>query len=160
MEIDFESTLYLNQTRFDALLFNSNLEGQVQQVDAGDASEAVTSETVSVALPAASDLLDNLTISTQLLTPNGDGVGDRLVLEFNLLKVLDPRTVRVAIFDLTGRRVHLLSEEEQVAGRVALEWDGRDHTGGLVAPGNYVLRVEISGDARTDQVSRIVSVAY
>ncbi|MDE2740280.1 MAG: hypothetical protein OXI58_01720 [Gemmatimonadota bacterium] len=160
LEIDFESTLYLNQTRFDALLFNSSLEGQMQQVDAGDASEAVASETVSVALPAASDLLDNLTISTQLLTPNGDGIGDRLALEFNLLKVLDPRTVRVAIFDLTGRQVHLLSEAEQVAGRVALEWDGRDHTGDLVAPGNYVLYVEASGDARTDQVSRIISVAY
>ena len=160
LEIDFESTLYLNQTRFDALLFNSSLEGQVQQVDAGDASEAVVSETVSVALPADPGLLDDLTISTQMLTPNGDGVGDQLALEFNLLKVLDPRTVRVAIFDLTGRRVHLLSEAEQVAGRVALEWDGRDHAGDLVAPGNYVLRVEISGDARTDQVSRIVSIAY
>ena len=74
--------------------------------------------------------------------------------------VLNPRTVQVAIFDLTGRRVHLLREEEQVAGRVALEWNGRDHTGGLVAPGNYVLHIEVSGDAHTDQVSRIVSVAY
>ena len=160
LEIDFESTLYLNQTRFDALLFNSNLEGQVQQVDAGNASEDIASETVSVALPANTILLDSLTLSTQVLTPNGDGVGDRLTLEFNLLKVLDPRIVRVSIFDLTGRRVHLLSEEEQVAGRVSLEWDGRNHAGGLVAPGNYVLRVEVSGDARTDQVSRIVSVAY
>ena len=160
LEIDFESTLYLNQTRFDALLFNSSLEGQVQQVDAGDASEAVASETVSIALPSDPGLLDDLTVSTQMLTPNGDGIGDRLVLEFNLLKVLDPRTVRVAIFDLTGRRVHLLSEEEQVAGRVALEWDGRDRAGGLVAPGNYVLHIEVSGDAHTDQVSRIVSVAY
>ena len=149
-----------NQTRFDALLFNSNLEGQVQQVDAGNANEAVASETVAVALPADPGLLDDLTISTLVLTPNSDGVGDRLALAFNLLKVLDPRTVRVAIFDLTGRRVHLLSEEEQVAGPVALEWDGRDHTGSLVAPGNYVLRVEISGDARTERVSRIVSVAY
>jgi len=160
LEIDFESTLYLNQTRFDALLFNSNLEGQVQQVDAGDASEAVASETVSVALPADPGLVNDLTISTQVLTPNGDGVGDRLALEFSLLKVLDPRTVRVAIFDLTGRQVHLLSEAEQMAGRVALEWDGRDHAGGLVVPGNYILRVEVSGDARTDQVSRIVSVTY
>ena len=66
----------------------------------------------------------------------------------------------VSIFDLAGRQVHLLSEAEQVAGRVALAWDGRDHAGNLVAPGNYVLRVEVSGDARTDQVSRIVSVAY
>ena len=153
LAIDFESTLYLNQTRFDALLFNSSLEGQVQQVDAGDANEAV-------ALPTDPGLLDDLTISTQVLTPNGDGVGDRLALGFNLLKVLDPRTVRVAVFDLTGRQVQLLSEAEQVAGRVALEWDGRDHAGGLVAPRNYVLRVEVSDDARTDQVSRIVSVAY
>ena len=160
LEIDFESTLYRNQTRFDALLFNSNLEGQVQQVDAGNASETVASETVSVALPADPSLLDNLTISTEVLTPNGDGIGDRLALEFNLLKVLDPRTVQVAIFDLTGRRVRLLSEADQVAGRVALQWDGRDHAGGLVAPGNYVLRVEVSGDARTDQVSRTISVAY
>ena len=70
----------------------------MQQVDAGDASEAVASETVSVALPANPGLLDGLTLSSQVLTPNGDGVGDRLALEFNLLKVLDPRTVRVVYF--------------------------------------------------------------
>ena len=160
LEIDFASTLYVNQTRFDALLFNSNLKGQVQKVDAGNASEAVASETVAVALPADSALLTDLTISTQVLTPNGDGIEDRLALEFNLLKVLDPRAVRVAIFDLTGRRVHLLSEAEQVAGRVALKWDGRDQAGGLVAPGNYILRVEVSGDARTERISRTVAVAY
>ena len=155
LEIDFESTVYVNQTRFDALLFNSDLEGVQQQVDAKDAGQAV-----AVALPTDTGLLEGLVLSTRVLTPNDDGIGDRLAIEFNLLKVLDPRMVRVAIFDLSGRRMHLLSEEEQVAGRVALEWDGRDYTGGLVTPGTYVLRIEVRGDARTERVSRIVSVAY
>lgn len=161
VEIDFRSTLFLNQTRFDAFLLNSTL-GEVvrQQVDAGDASPQVASEAVAVTLPAGSRLIDGLHLSTSLFTPNGDGIGDHLGLEFNLLMFLVPRPLRVDIFDLGGRRLRSLSQAEAEAGRVGMEWDGRDERGQLVPPGLYLLRVQAEGDAQTETVSRLVGVAY
>ncbi|MBI2504250.1 MAG: hypothetical protein HYW07_13575 [Candidatus Latescibacteria bacterium] len=161
VEIDFRSTLFLNQTRFDAFLLNSTL-GEVvrQQVDVGDASPQVASEAVAVALPADRRLIDELRLSSPLFTPNGDGVGDRLGLEFNLLMFYLPRPLRIDIYDLGGRRLRSLSQAEAAAGRVGLEWDGRDEDGSLVPPGLYLLRVEAQGDAQTETVSRLVGVAY
>lgn len=161
VEIDFRSTLFLNQTRFDAFLLNSALgEAVRQQVDAGDASPQVVSEAVAVTLPADSRLIDGLRLSTPLLTPNGDGIGDRLGLEFNLLRFYLPRPLRVDIYDLGGRQLRSLSQAEAAAGRVGLEWDGRDQSGQLVPPGLYLLRVQAEGDAQTETVNRLVGVAY
>ena len=161
VEIDFRSTLYLNQTRFDAFLLNSALgEAVRQQADAGDATPEVASEAVAVALPAGRHLIDELRLSAPLFTPNGDGIGDRLGLEFNLLMFYLPRPLRVEVFDLGGRKLRSLSQTEAEAGRVGLEWDGLDEGGRLVPPGLYLLRVEAVGDAQTETVSRLVGVVY
>jgi hypothetical protein len=161
VEIDFRSTLFLNQTRFDAFLLNSALGEAVRQpADPGDAHPQVASEAVAVALPTGSRLIDQVRLSAPLFTPNGDGVGDRLGLEFNLLMFYLPRPLRVEVFDLGGRKLRSLSQAEAAAGRVGLEWDGRDEGGRLVPPGLYLLRVEAEGDAQTEMVSRLVGVAY
>jgi hypothetical protein len=113
-----------------------------------------------VALPAGSRLIDQLRLSAPLFTPNGDGINDRLGLEFNLLMFYLPRPLRVEIFDLGGRKLRSLSQAEAAAGRVGLEWDGLDEGGRLVPPGLYLLRVEAEGDAQAETVSRLVGVAY
>jgi len=161
IEVDFRSTLFLSQTRFDAYLLNSGLgEAVRQQADAGNANPEVASEAVAVALPASSRLIDQLRLSPPLFTPNGDGIGDRLSLEFNLLMFYQPRPLRVDIFDLGGRKRRCLSQAEALAGQVGVEWDGLDEAGRLVPPGLYVLRVEAEGDAQTERASRLVGVAY
>ena len=161
IEMDFRSTVFLNQTRFDAFLLNSALGAAVrQQVDEGDATPKVNSEAIAVALPAHNQLIDQLQLSSPLLTPNGDGIGDRLLVEFNLLMFYLPRPLHIAIYDLAGRRVRSLSQAASAAGRVALEWDGRDEGGALVPPGLYLLQVDAEGDAQTQRVSRLIGVAY
>jgi flagellar hook assembly protein FlgD len=131
-----------------------------QQVDGGDASKEVASEVNYISLPGDRRLIDSIAFSRPIVTPNGDGIGDRLRLEFNLLKLLVPRPMRVAIHDLSGRQVRLLGDREATAGRVELEWDGKDSSGRLVAPGIYLVRIQVEGDVQTEIVSRPVAVAY
>ena len=151
----------MNQTRFDAFLFNSALSTTVrQQVDQGDAENTVATNRTFVALPANSQLLSSFSLSTRVLTPNGDGVSDQLQIEFDLLKILDPRPVVIGVYDLSGRRVALISDATATAGRQTLAWDGRDNQGRTVAPGVYILRVTVEGDALTRTENRLISVAY
>ena len=161
VEIDIQSTLFLNQTRFDAFLFNSALGSQVRQpVDPGDADERIDSGVTFVALPSNGRLLDNLALSTAVITPNGDGINDAVTVDFDLLKIIDPRPVELAIYDLAGRHVVTAADASISAGRVALHWDGRDEQGRLVPPGAYILSLRAQGDAFERVEHRLVSVAY
>ena len=161
IELSFSSTIYQNQTRFDLFLGNSNLDTEVRQlVDQGDAKADVPSESVSVQLPINDLLLANIALSTSVLTPNGDGVSDELTIEFDALKLVTPRPIRVHIYDLAGRNVRALDSGDGLARRYRFTWDGRDGTGALVSPGTYLVQIEIAGDSQTETVQRIVPVAY
>ena len=94
------------------------------------------------------------------MTPNGDGIGDELGIEFDALKLVTPRPIRVHIYDLAGRNVRVLDSGDGLARRYHFTWDGRDDAGALVRPGTYVVQIEIAGDSETETVQRIVPVAY
>ncbi|MXY81469.1 MAG: hypothetical protein F4Y91_05225, partial [Gemmatimonadetes bacterium] len=161
IEIDFESTLYLNQTRFEAFLFNSALSTTArQQVDPGDAEETIASDRIFVSLPTDGRLFADLLLSNRVLTPNGDGISDQLHIDLDLFKVLDPRPVIIGVYTLTGHRVALISDAATTAGHQTYQWDGRDRQGRTVAPGIYILRVTAEGDALTRSANRLISVAY
>ena len=161
IELSFSSTIYQNQTRFDLFLGNSNLGTDVRQlVDQGDAKADVPSESVSVQLPINDLLLANVVLSTRVLTPNGDGIGDELAIEFDALKLVTPRPIRVHIYDLAGRKMRVLDSGDGLARRHRFTWDGRDDAGVLVRPGTYLVQIEIAGDSETETVQRIVPVAY
>ena len=131
-----------------------------QPVDPGNADERIDSEVVFVALPSDSRLFDHIELSSSVFTPNGDGIHDRLHILFDLLKVLDPRPVELTVFDLSGRRIATVSNERIAAGRIELEWDGRNEAGQLVAPGLYLINLRVFGDAFERAENRIISVAY
>ncbi|HJP31708.1 MAG TPA: FlgD immunoglobulin-like domain containing protein [Candidatus Latescibacteria bacterium] len=160
VQVSFRSTIYRNQTRFNLFLGNTSLGDVRQRVDAGDASDIVSSETVSVSLPQTADLLANVSLSTSVLTPNDDGVHDRLDMEFDLLKLLTPRPVTALVYDLSGRALRSLELADAVAGRYLISWDGNDDSGARVAPGTYLLRISVEGDSRTEEYSRLLAVAY
>ena len=146
---------------FEVFLASGWGEQQVRQrVDVGDASDAVASEAIAVSLPVGPALIDGLSVSAALVTPNGDGIGDRLRIEFALLNVLQPRLLHVALYDLSGREVRVLHDQQQTAGPIMLSWDGQDEFGQLAAPGNYILRVKVQGDAQTQETSKIIALAY
>ena len=70
-------------------------------------------------------MIDELALSAALVTPNGDGIGDLLQIEFALLNVLQPRLLHVALYDLSGREVRVLHDQQQTAGPITLSWDGQ-----------------------------------
>lgn len=51
------------------------------------------------------------------------------------------QSVRLAIFDLTGRRVALLADGQYPAGENSATWDGTDRAGRPVASGTYLVRL-------------------
>ena len=161
LEIDFRSTLFLNQTRFDAFLVaGTGADAIRQQVDPGNASRDIDSEVTSISLPTDQKIIDDLTFSSRVLTPNGDGIDDRLVVSFSLFRVNVPRPIDVGVYDLSGRRLRQLDLAGATAGPLQVEWDGRDAGDNLLPPGNYLLRVRFEGDAQSETLDRVVSIAY
>jgi hypothetical protein len=59
-----------------------------------------------------------------------------------------PGAIRLRVFDVTGREVARLADEQLPAGRYRRSWDGRDARGQELASGIYFLRLEQGG--RTD----------
>ena len=52
---------------------------------------------------------------------------------------------RLAVFDVAGRRVAMLADGLQDAGRHVLTWDGRDEDRSKLAAGVYFARLEFDG---------------
>ena len=76
------------------------------------------------------------------------------------MNVLQPRLLHVALYDLSGREVRVLHDQQQTAGPITLSWDGQDESGQTAAPGNYILRVKMQGDAQTQKTTKIIALAY
>ena len=160
VEIRFEAATFLQATRFDLFISNSNLDpGARQQVEPGDANPLVESSTNVIELPQGGALLANFSMQPKVLTPNGDGIGDRLVVKLALINVLAPRLLNMAFFDLAGRRVRQIAAEV-LAGDQQLIWDGRDQFGKLVPPGHYIMRIDIESDANDQALCRLVQTVY
>jgi hypothetical protein len=53
--------------------------------------------------------------------------------------------VRVALYDLAGRRVRTIMEGVQPAGVRIVTWNGKNDSGVRMAPGVYVMRLEAAG---------------
>lgn len=158
VEVRFSATVFMDATRFEVFLEDSQ-QSVRQRVEPGDATAQVASSTDVVRLPLGSELLAGLSFSSRALTPNGDGVNDELKISFALVNVLEGRPLRLQLFDLSGRMVREI-EKEAMAGAQEFVWDGRDAGGDLLPPGMYILRLTVEGDARSEQVSRLVGVVY
>lgn len=57
----------------------------------------------------------------------------------------EPGRLHVTIFDVAGRMVRVLCDEQRPAGLQVLEWNGRDDRGADVASGSYLVRVQTDG---------------
>ena len=159
VELRFTAPIYLQATRFDAFLEDSQKAQVRQLVDPGDAAPQVESSSNVVRLPIADQLFASLSFSPALITPNGDGINDQLRISFDLINVLSDRPLHLRLYDLSGRPL-FSQERASQAGHIAWHWDGRDLHGQRVPPGLYIAELHIAGDAGDRSVQRIVAVAY
>ena len=130
-----------------------------QRVDPGDASDQIESNTNIVSLPVSRNLFANVALSSPVLTPNGDGVNDEMLLSVDLVNVLEPRPLRLHLYDLAGRAGYNRSEDVR-AGQRQFNWDGNNNGGNRVAPGIYILEILVEGDAANERAQEIISVVY
>ena len=104
VEMRFEAAAFLQATRFDLFLEDSRLGPDVRQrVEPGDANPQVESSTNIVELTLDRALFAHLSVYPRVLTPNGDGIGDRLFISLNLINVLEHRPLKLELFDLAGQ---------------------------------------------------------
>ena len=165
IEVQFESQSFREGIEFTSFVRASNSdEGVFQRVDtdARDATELVDSSTTRVSLMALLGSLIQDVVLTPVLTPNGDGINDELLVHFALLKVLEERPLGVAFYDLSGRLVGRgqSATEGGKVGDQTFTWDGRDLDGQVVSPGIYLCQIEVEADDKDNQLVRLVHVAY
>jgi hypothetical protein len=156
VQVSFTTRVVRNATLFGLDLGSSERPGLWQSV------EAMTRRANIVMLPAltgATRLIDDLSISSPVLTPNGDGVNDEVQIRFVAFKVTD-QTPRVLIYDLAGRPVSELPPPTVQAATYAFTWSGRDASGDLLRPGAYLYRIDLGADAGEDTILRTIAVAY
>ena len=68
--------------------------------------------------------IQNLTFSSTVFTPNGDGINDELRVAYSLFRLPETVPVVLEVYSLDGRRVALVEAGLQSAGpaELALGW--------------------------------------
>jgi flagellar hook capping protein FlgD len=84
----------------------------------------------------------HLPTATQLYPPFPNPVVDGTTVRFDLDR---QSTLRLEVFDLTGRRLTTLAEGVFPAGRYDYPWDGRSAGGATLGSGLYFVRLSIEG---------------
>jgi len=101
------------------------------------------SATVATVRPAAGTPIPGL---VRLHAPYPNPFNPQTTVAFDLG---EPGRVRLAVYDLTGRRVATLLDGSRGIGRHEVLWQGTDDTGRLVPSGTYHARLIAGGKTRT-----------
>jgi flagellar hook assembly protein FlgD len=84
---------------------------------------------------------EKLTLQPKVITPDGDGIDDALLLQFRLPQA--GFVASVTILDAHGRYIKKLSANTLLGAESVLQWDGLTEAGSKAAIGYYVVLVEL-----------------
>ena len=84
---------------------------------------------------------DEVSLEVLRISPNPFTAGARVAFSLD-----GPRRVRLAVYDVAGRRVATLVDEDLDAGPQERVWDGTTDRGGRAAAGVYMMRLEAGGE--------------
>ena len=157
--VRFVSLVTVSGTEFRGEVADSQSDAFPQRVAFGDAVEEAADNTLVVSARIDDDLFTGVAFSSAVITPNGDGINDRITLDYILLKATHAVEVEVVVYDLSGRPVHRLYKARDRSGPNQVRWDGRD-AAGTVPPGMYLLRLEATTDAGIATQMRSIAVVY
>jgi len=169
LRLDFKTALFLTGAVLKASLRNSSDDdgGTWQRVDPGNAVGRVEGNTTTlVSATQNNQLLNDVTVRPLVFSPNGDNLNDVTRFSFNIVRVGDNSPVSANVYSLDGNLVRVISEDRQLSsGKYTMIWDGRDESGQLASPGNYIVHMKVDTDiegAKIEQaaVTKVVSVAY
>jgi hypothetical protein len=70
-------------------------------------------------------------------------------IEFELTR---PETISLAIFSISGQKIHTLISEKYLPGTHRVQWNGRDEQGNPVASGVYFYQLRLNGQQQTKKM--------
>ncbi|MFH1570853.1 MAG: hypothetical protein ABIL09_22865 [Gemmatimonadota bacterium] len=167
LELTFDMPIFRFGTTFSGRAWNSRYPGVPQALESGQAIDfgpgderEVSGLAVAIPREQIGKLVGQISVAPRPFTPNGDGVNDELTVYFNLLQLVATAPVRLELYDLSGRRLHVLYAAECGIGPVTCTWNGRLADGSLVRPGNYLWLLRIDSDAFEERHTGLLAVAY
>ena len=160
IDVRFTSLMTISGTEFRGEVADSQSDAFPQRIIFGNANDDAIDNTLVVSARIDNKLFTGVDFSSDLITPNGDGINDQIALEYILLKATDPVGVQVIIYDLSGREVRRLYDARDSSGPNQVAWDGRDDNNTTVRPGLYLIRLEANTDAGDATQMRSVAVVY
>jgi hypothetical protein len=160
IRIYLRTSLFTLLTRFESWVWHDARTTIPQPTSAGNAADDLPSDGVVVVVAESGATFDDLTVTPNPFSPNGDGVNDEAAFLFSLMLFLEPARLELDIATLTGTVVRRLGPVSRSIGRHELRWDGRDDGGRLVPPGLYIYRFTTFGDGEDETQIGVVAVAY
>jgi hypothetical protein len=162
IEIDFVVEVFKFGTVFTGRVSDSEKPFEVRQaLTPGDADPLVDSNTLSVGLvDVEKKVVNALKLASSVFTPNGDGINDKLEIEYELLNLFGAVPVALDLYDLSGRRVGAVYRGTAQSGRFALGWNGVLTSGETPAPGLYLLRLKVDSDRGQEALQRVIALVY
>lgn len=162
LRVHFSSALFEFATTFQGEVLDSERELLPQPVVAGDASEELATNSLRV-LGSPEDspgFVQEMTLSSSVFTPNGDGINDAVVVGYMLFRLPESVPVKLNVYALDGRLLARLDAGVQGSGPQQIAWDGRDGLGELLPPGTYLVGVDLQSEFSTPLQMRPVGIAY
>ena len=162
IRVIFATAVFEFASTFTGEILAANSESLPQPILAGDAGEAVSTNSLRVlgADDETPDFIQSLALSTPVLTPNGDGVHDQLQMRYSLFRLPGAVPVALEVYALDGRRIARLDKGLQDSGPRAITWAGRDETGQLLRPGLYLLSIALQTQSVQAKQLLAVGLAY
>ena len=162
IEVDFATEIFKFGTVFSGRVFDSERPAEVpQNITAGDADVLDDSNRLSVDLARFGErTIRSLAVNPPVFSPNGDGINDVVQIDYDLLNLVGSVPVQAELYDLSGRSLGIVLDEQTASGRFSAQWDGRDGRGNLLPPGLYLLRLSVEADKGEDARQAILSIVY
>ena len=159
IRLTFSTRVFNFNTLMEGEVFDIDGENLPQSINGGDASPMVSTNSLQVfALVGELKVLSSLELASSVVTPNGDGTNDRLDVSFTLLGI-EAADVQVDLYDLSGRLVTGLVDENRRQGHYTDTWDAT--VGGIIVPpGTYLVRVAVDTDDGVLEQIRTLAIVY
>ena len=160
VELKFVSRVHINGTKIESFISETGTNKKFRQrVQPGDAFSGNESNTNVLKIPLSDKLFSDLVLESRIVTPNGDGINDVLMVEFGVLNVNKFRKLIFSVFDLAGN-LQFQIDNKTVAGPRGFVWDGMNRNGRLVSSGMYIVHISMHVDSGIYTDKRVVSVSY
>jgi len=100
-----------------------------------------------------------VSLAPELLSPDGDGIDDEVVIQLHLGEPGWFGTI--GIYTLTGVRIRTLISNSLVGTDEYIAWDGKDTEGTTAGAGLYVVFGELfSSGGQTKKFKKVVPIVY